>query len=201
MEPNQIAVVGAGGHAKVVVATAQAAGFDVVGIYDDDRLRRGDTLLGVKVRGAVAEAGEQPAVLGIGENVVRRKLAEDLKCTWVTVVHPQAIVHESVEIGAGTVVFAGAVIQPETVIGRQAIVNTGATIDHDCHIGDYVHVAPGVNLAGSVAVEEGVLMGIGACAIPGISVGAWAIVGAGAAITADVPAHVVARGVPARTRD
>ncbi|MGV8042541.1 MAG: hexapeptide transferase, partial [Thermoanaerobaculaceae bacterium] len=33
---ERLVVVGAGGHAKVVIATARAAGFSVVAVLDDD---------------------------------------------------------------------------------------------------------------------------------------------------------------------
>ena len=94
--------------------------------------------------------------------------------------------------------FAGAVVQPDTVVGAHAIVNTGATVDHDGHLGDYVHVAPGVSLAGAVRRRSGVFVGIGARAVPGVTVGAWAVIGAGAVALRDVPAHATAVGVPAR---
>jgi len=98
------------------------------------------------------------------------------------------------------VVFAGAVIQPDAAIGGHAIVNTAASIDHDCVLGDFVHVAPGVRLAGSVVLGEGAMLGIGTVAIPGARVGAWSVVGAGAAILGELPANVVAIGTPARPR-
>ncbi len=41
-------------------------------------------------------------------------------------------------------------------------------------------------------------MGVGACASPGVSVGAWSTVGAGAAVVDDLPARSVCVGVPAR---
>ena len=49
-------------------------------------------------------------------------------------------------------------------------------------------------------MEEGALVGIGASVNPGLTIGAWAVVGAGAAVTQDVPAGVTAIGVPARWR-
>jgi UDP-perosamine 4-acetyltransferase len=96
------------------------------------------------------------------------------------------------------VVFAGAIIQPDAVLGRHAIINTSASIDHDCAIGDFVHLAPGTRLAGNVAIDEGAFLGIGAVAIPGVRVGAWTTVGAGAAIVDTLAAGIVAAGVPAR---
>ena len=61
-----------------------------------------------------------------------------------------------------------------------------------------VHIAPGVNLAGNVSLGEGVFVGIGSAVVPGISVGDWATLGAGAVVINDIAAHSVAVGVPAR---
>jgi sugar O-acyltransferase (sialic acid O-acetyltransferase NeuD family) len=197
----RIVVVGSGGHAKVVIATARAAGLDVAAIADDDPARWGHRVLGVEVTGpatAVLDDPEQLAVLAIGANRTRQRLAAVARCRFATIVHPGAIVDATVGLGAGTVVFAGTVIQPDAAIGAHAIVNTGASIDHDCAIGDFVHIAPGVRLAGDVALGDGVFLGIGAVAIPGVRVGAWTTVGAGAAVVDDLPEGIVAAGVPAR---
>ncbi|MCE9577123.1 MAG: acetyltransferase [Deltaproteobacteria bacterium] len=196
-----VVIVGSGGHAKVVIATAQAMGFAVRTIVDDDPARHGQRILGVEVTGPSAPILADPgqhAVLAIGANRVRQKLAATARCRFATLVHPSAIVHHTVRLGAGTVVFAGVVLQPDTVVGAHAIVNTGASIDHDGTIGDFVHVAPGARLAGNVTLGEGVFLGIGAAAIPGSQVGAWTTVGAGGTVIADLPPGVVAVGTPAR---
>jgi sugar O-acyltransferase (sialic acid O-acetyltransferase NeuD family) len=198
---QSVVVVGSGGHAKVVIATAQAAGLDVAGIVDDDPATHGRRVLGVEVAGGSAAVLADPgvlAVLAIGSNRARARLAGTARCRFATIVHPSAVVHPTVLLAPGTVVFAGAVIQPDSVLGAHAIVNTSASIDHDCAIGDFVHVAPGVRLAGNVTLAEGVFLGIGSCAIPGVTVGAWTTVGAGASVVHDLPADVTAVGVPAR---
>jgi UDP-perosamine 4-acetyltransferase len=196
-----VIVIGGGGHAKVVIATLQAMGRAVTGVYDDDQRKWGTELLGVPVRGALAGAPVGEAVIAIGDNRVRKELvARVAGMTWITAVHPTAFVHPSVTIGPGTVVFARATLQPECRVGAHAIVNTAACLDHDCVVGDFVHVAPGVLLAGGVTLEEGAFLGIGASAIPGVRVGAWATVGAGGVVTQPLPANIVAVGVPARPR-
>jgi sugar O-acyltransferase (sialic acid O-acetyltransferase NeuD family) len=197
----RIVVVGSGGHAKVVIATARAAGLEVAAIADDDPARWGQRVLGVEVTGpapAVLDDPDQTAVLAIGANRARQRLAAAARCRFATILHPGAVIDPTVRLGAGTVVFAGAVIQPDTALGAHAIVNTGASIDHDCAIGDFVHIAPGVRLAGDVALGDGVFLGIGAVAIPGVRIGAWTTVGAGAAVIGDLGADLVAAGVPAR---
>jgi sugar O-acyltransferase (sialic acid O-acetyltransferase NeuD family) len=196
-----LVVVGSGGHAKVVIATAHAAGLEVRAIVDDDPVTHGRRVLDVPVVGPSAPvlADEAAfAILAIGSNRARHRLAAAARCRFATIVHPSAVVHPSVLLAPGTVVFAGAVIQPDSVLGAHVIVNTGASIDHDCAIGDGVHLAPGVRLAGNVTLGEGAFLGIGACAIPGVTIGAWTTVGAGAAVVHDLPADITAVGVPAR---
>jgi sugar O-acyltransferase (sialic acid O-acetyltransferase NeuD family) len=197
--PDNIVVIGAGGHAKVVIATVRALGGSVVRVYDDDESRWGQTLLGVPVAGPILSQriGNSPAVLAIGDNRVRRTLSTRLKAEWMTVCHPKAVVDSSVIIGLGTVVFAGAVIQPDTEIGAHCIVNTSASIDHDCSVGDYVHVGPGVTVCGGVRVEEGALLGVGAKVAPLVRVGQWSTVGAGAVCVQEVPSRSTVVGVPA----
>lgn len=200
-ERAPVAVVGAGGHAKVVLATLEAAGHPIAGVFDDDPGLWGRNVLGHVVEGPSTRAAERCGlgVIAVGANRVRRDLASRLKLDWLVLVHPAAVVHPTARLGAGTVVFAGAVIQPDASLGRHVIVNTAATVDHDCVIGDHVHLGPGVNLCGGVSVGEGVLLGVGACAIPGVRIGNWCTVGAGAAVIRDIPAGSRAVGVPAVT--
>ena len=47
-------------------------------------------------------------------------------------------------------------------------------------------------------VRHGASVGAGAIVLPGISIGPWAMVGAGSIVTADVPAQAIVRGNPAR---
>jgi sugar O-acyltransferase (sialic acid O-acetyltransferase NeuD family) len=199
--PDSIVIVGAGGHAKVVIATVRAAGGDVVAAYDDDAGRWGRQILGVPIRGPISsdEIGSAAAILAIGNNRARQELAERLEARWLSVCHPSASVHASVSLGPGTVVFAGAVVQPDTTIGAHSIVNTAASVDHDCIVGDFVHIGPGVRLCGGVTVDEGVLLGVGAKVAPNVEIGPWSTAGAGAVCVVDVAGHTTVVGVPARS--
>lgn len=202
--PARAYVLGAGGHARVVIATLEVAGTAVVGLFDDDPARAGTMLDGVPVLGRLADhlPLDAPLVLAIGRNDTRARLAAALdgQVAWASAVHPRALVHPSVEVGPGTVVFAGAIVQPGTRLGAHVIVNTAATIDHDGQIGDAAHVAPGCHLAGNVTLGEGAFLGVGCAVVPGVTVGAWTTVGAGGVVVGDLPEKVVAVGVPARVR-
>jgi sugar O-acyltransferase (sialic acid O-acetyltransferase NeuD family) len=202
----QAIVVGAGGHAKVVISTLRAMGWGIQFVYDDDTAKWGQTILGIKVTGPIALLDEKdrlPAVIAVGDPLFRKRLAERYDRDWITVIHPHAQVDDSAIIGPGTVIFAGTVVQPGVNIGLHAIINTSASIDHDCQVGDYAHVAPGTHLAGAVTVGEGAFLGTGASVIPGVTIGPYSIVGAGAVVIRDLPAYSTAVGCPAtviRTR-
>lgn len=195
---SRIAVLGAGGHAKVVVATLLASGRSAVLVFDDGEHRWGTTLLGCRIVGALRESEGLPSVIAIGDNDARHRIAFELRREYVAVVHPQACVHESVRIGAGTVVFAGAVVQPDTVLGEHVIVNTGACIDHDCVLGDYAHIAPRCGLAGGVTIGAGAFLGVGCSVIPGVSVAPGIVVGAGSVVVDDLEEPGTYVGAPAR---
>lgn len=205
---RSVAVIGAGGHAKVVLSTLAALGLPVEAVLDDDPGRWGETLMGVEILGPVdrlAKLETRRAVVAIGANRTRQRLVHQLESAiddlhWMVVVHPSAVVHPTALLGDGTVVMAGAVVQPDARLGAHTIVNTGATVDHDCRGGDFVHLAPGVHLGGDVSLGEGAFLGIGTAAVPGAAVGAWAVVGAGATVVHEVAAGVTAVGTPARPR-
>jgi sugar O-acyltransferase (sialic acid O-acetyltransferase NeuD family) len=197
-----LVVLGAGGHAKVVISTARAAGYSVTGVLDDAPTMWGATLLGVPVMGPLSklrEFGQVGAVIAIGANAARMRISREIsQVAWVTLVHPRACVDASARLGAGSVVFAGAVVHPDTVIGSHTIINTSASVDHDCRVGDYVHLAPGTHLAGNVCVGNGSFLGIGAVVVPGRRVGERAVIGAGACVLRDVGDDETVVGVPAR---
>lgn len=196
-------VVGAGGHGKVVAAAAIAAGHSVAGFLDD--VQAGGTVMGLPVLGPVdrlASAGVAAAVLAIGENTARAMLAARYShVEWAVIVHPRAWVHESARLGPGTVVMAQAVVQPDARVGAHVIVNTAAVVEHDCRIGDFAHLASGAMLGGAVQVGRSALLGTGAVVRSRATVGEGAVVGAGAVVVADVAAHLVVVGCPARPRN
>lgn len=195
-------VIGAGGHAKVLISVLLTLGYKVPAVLDDDEKKWDGELLGVRVIGPIDRLHDlMPAkvLIGIGDNATRRTVADKFKdADWPTVIHPGAYVHQSVKLGPGTVIFAGAVVQPDSVIGAHCIINTAASIDHDCDVGDYVHIAPGAHLAGGVRLGEGAFAGLGTVFVPGVEIGPWTVVGAGGVVIRDLPARVVAVGVPSK---
>lgn len=103
-------------------------------------------------------------------------------------------------------------------IGSRTFINFNCTMldGAEITIGDEVLIASGVQLitathpidpeprraawerALPIAIADGVWLGAGAIVLPGVSIGENTVVGAGALVTKDLPAGVVAYGNPAR---
>lgn len=206
-----LVLLGAGGHARVLLALARAAGLPLLGVCDPDLQAEGSGQWeGLQVLGgddALDCHGPDHVdlMLGIGQlthSVARARLYGIWSArgyAFPPLVHPAAWVAPDVVIPDGAQIMAGVVVQPGCVLGRNTIVNTRASIDHDCRIGTDVHVAPGAVLCGSVDVGDGAFIGAGAVLIQGLRVGPGAIVGAGVTLVRDLEAGTVV-GPPNRHR-
>ena len=194
MDSIGIYLYGASGHAKVIKDIIEANGNQVLGYVDDNvELNEFESL-----EVSHTASGRSPFIISIGNNRIRKRIAESLESDYETAVHPTASVSPSATIGKGSVVMAGAIINSSAIVGNHCIVNTGVSVDHECELGDYVHLSPHATLCGNVRVGEGSWIGAGAVVIQGIKIGRWSIVGAGAVVTHDVPDYTEVVGVPAR---
>lgn len=89
------------------------------------------------------------------------------------------------------VIFRGGItIGDGSLIGHNVVL---ATINHDLSPfkNRENHYAP-------IVIEDNVWIGSNATILPGITIGRWAVVAAGAVVTKDVEAYTVVGGVPAK---
>lgn len=193
-------LLGASGHAKVIIDSLKASGKQVSGLFDDNPDVK--ELLEYSVYGSFDQdrLGDEELIISVGVNIVRKKIVEQLPedIRFGNAIHPTAIVSEYASIGEGTVVMQGAIIQSSVFIGKHCIINTASSVDHDCIIDEFVHISPNATLCGAVSVGEGSQVGAGAVVIPGIKIGKWSLVAAGAVVMRDVPDNVLVLGNPAR---
>ena len=197
MAITRIILQGGGGHARVVLDCLLSQGANVVAIFDP---RLSGHIMDVPARGEYDPSAETDAVavVAIGDNAIRKQVAERTEHSFINVQHSSAIISRYVQLGTGNMILHGAIVQAQTTIGNHVIINTGAQVDHDCVLHDYVHLGPGASLCGNVQIGEGTLVGAGAVVIPGKKIGAWATIGAGAVVISDIPDYGVAVGNPAR---
>jgi len=203
-------LLGSGGHAKVLLALAQAAGLTVQGVCDPFLAEqavlewRGIPVLGGDDTLNAIDPSTVGMINGIGQLVrsdVRRRIYERLRTkgfSFPSLIHPTAWVAATTQLGEGVQIMAGVIIQPDCSVGENTILNTRASIDHDCRIGAHVHVAPAATLCGGVIVEDSGFIGSGATVIQGLRVGEGAVVGAGVALVRDLIRGNTILGAPLR---
>jgi sugar O-acyltransferase (sialic acid O-acetyltransferase NeuD family) len=207
---RNIVVIGASGHAKVVVDIIEKEGrYTIAGLLDSGK-ESGTTFAGYSVLGnedylrEVRRLGRAEAgIIAIGDNWVRHQVAQrfarlEPDFPFVSAIHPSAQIGSNVSVGAGSVVMPGAVINSDTQVGRFCIVNTNASVDHDCVIGDYACILPGAVLGGNVRIGAFSVVALGAHIVHGITVGEHTVIGAGATVLSDIGDGAVAWGTPAQ---
>lgn len=131
-------------------------------------------------------------------------------------------VRESAVIGSECILGKGAYVDMKVRIGDRCKLQNGAFVFHGFNLEDGVFLGPGVMLlndkhprainpdgslksdsdwtASEAVIRRGAAVGGGAVVLPGVSIGRFAMVGAGSVVTREVPDHAIVFGNPARVR-
>ena len=213
---DNIVIIGASGHAKVIIDIVQQEGkYIVVGLLDQG-LEVGEKVLGYPVLGTeeglpalIDSHAIKGAIVAIGDNSIRARVVSGVKAIapelpFVCAVHPKANIGLDTSLGEGSVVMAGVAINPSSAVGRFCIVNTNASLDHDSTMEDFSSLAPGVVTGGNCRIGQYSAVGAGAVLIHGIAIGQHTVIGAGSLVMTSVEPYITAYGTPAkkiRTRE
>jgi sugar O-acyltransferase (sialic acid O-acetyltransferase NeuD family) len=209
-------ILGAGGHAKVVLGVALDLGINVQCLTDTDKSKHGKTVSGIKIEGGdeILKKFNPDKVclaIGLGVGSESSQLITQLKRrfdiftklskqghSFPSLVHPNAWVAKECSIGDGVQLFSGSIVQPGCTIGDLTIMNTKASIDHDSIIGKACHLAPGVTCGGAVEVGSYVHIGMSATILPNNKIEDNAIVAAGSVVNTNVSDGEKIGGIPAK---
>jgi acetyltransferase-like isoleucine patch superfamily enzyme len=132
----------------------------------------------------------------------------------------RAQIRTGARLGSDCIVGRDAFVDEGVVIGDRAKIQNGALIYHGVTVGDGVFIGPGAILTNDrypraitatgdlaraadgevspIKLADGYSIGAGAVVVAGVTVGEFAMVGAGAVVTRDVPGHALVVGSPAR---
>jgi UDP-2-acetamido-3-amino-2,3-dideoxy-glucuronate N-acetyltransferase len=129
-------------------------------------------------------------------------------------IRERASVGRGSSIGAGVYIGAGVRVGNNCKIQNNALLYEGLELDDGVFVGPQVcftndllprAVNPDLSLktasdwdVGQTRVRTGASVGAHSVVITGVTIGAWALVGAGSIVTHDVPDHALVYGQPAR---
>ena len=201
---KKLIIIGASGHGRVVADIAKNVGYDDIAFLDDNtELKFCGAYPVIGTRCGVTNFPDADFIVAIGNAKIRQRLQEQLEDVVhiTTLIHPDAVIADDVNIALGTVVMAGAVINPGTTIGKGCIINTCSSVDHDCEIGDFAHISVGTHIAGTVAVGKRTWIGIGASVTNNVNICGDCIIGAGAVVIKDISQPGTYIGLPAEEKN
>lgn len=205
---KKVAIIGAGGHAKVIADIIEKSGDEIVGFLDDNIQKDTTIIKNYKVIGDLNNRFTIPIlhnniefIIAIGDNQKRKEIAQTTNIKFYTAIHPSAQIGLDVEIGEGTTIMANTCINSSAKIGKHCIINTCAIIEHDNKIENYVHISPNVALGGTVKVGECTHIGIGATVKNNISICENSTIGSGAVVVKNIEEAGTYVGVPAKRKE
>lgn len=123
-----------------------------------------------------------------------------------------AVVLPGARIGADCNLCAHTFIENDVEIGDRVTIKSGVFLWDGIRVADDVFIGPNATFANDpmprskvypeqflgVRLERGASIGANATVLPGVTIGEYAMVGAGAVVTKDVPPKAVVVGNPAR---
>lgn len=123
-----------------------------------------------------------------------------------------SVIFEKARIGSNCNICAHTLIENDVIIGNNVTVKSGVFIWDGSRIEDDVFIGPNATFTNDImprskvypdtfkgiTVKKGASIGANATILPGIEIGEYAMIGAGAVVTKDVPDRAVVVGNPAK---
>lgn len=207
---KNILIFGASEHAKCTIdILEQMKEHQIAGVLDDS-LPKNSSFEGYKVLGKIKNLPEvmenidiQAGIIAIGDNHTRYRVYKHIQelapeFSFVSAIHPSALIGKNVNIGAGSVVMPGVIIGNSSRIGKHTLLGARSSVDHDSRVEDFSSFGPGCTTGGNVQVGFCSAICLSAGIIHGISVGEHTVVGAGSIVNRNLEDHVLAYGIPAK---
>lgn len=165
MNQGKFWVYGSGTFAKLVRDLGVELGHGFKGFLDDFNPDQPEV---IGPSAILSELDFQAKVaIGIGYNSLQKRLEcirsiISKKAALLTLVHPTAYLHPSVQLEDGVVIMARAVIDRGARIGLGTVVWPGTNVSHDVVVEENCFLSPSVTICGFTTVGHSTFVGAGA---------------------------------------
>ncbi len=181
--------------------------YRVIALLDDNTELQRKTIDGVIVAGGLEKAVEYPDagfVFCIGSKDSREKRKELIekigisRDRYVTLIHPNAKVYSSAELGNGCIIHHGAIVYSHTVCGDFVSVGANTILGNDNQISDFVLIAGQTIIINRVKIGEAAYVASAVSVFDDVEIGKYAVIGMGTALMKNVGENEFAFGNPGR---
>jgi sugar O-acyltransferase (sialic acid O-acetyltransferase NeuD family) len=117
---------------------------------------------------------------------------------FATIIHKSAFVAGSVKLEPGVFIMANSYVGPMTRIGQCSLIMANALIGHHTTIGPLCHFSLGSITGSYITIGKAADVAMGARVLENRKIGNYAVAGANALITKDIPDYEIHVGSPAK---
>jgi sugar O-acyltransferase (sialic acid O-acetyltransferase NeuD family) len=140
-------------------------------------------------------------LLAVGDIEHRKSITTALKtkgATFLSMVHPTALVDNAASIGEGCVIYPYAIVMNEARLDDFVLLNLYASAGHDTQVGKYCNLCPYATMNGFAVLEDEVYMGTHSSLLPECRVGRGSKISAGSVAAHNVEPYSLVFGVPGK---
>lgn len=144
---------------------------------------------------------EDEFVCARGDGKIRKELIEKMEAkgaVFVNIIHPTAIVGDSVRIEGAAILYPNSIISADVNVGKGCIVNMNSVVAHDVTLGEYCTLSNNCDISGGCNIGDHLFMGVNAHIIPYTTVEDNVYICAGSTVMTRVRANSKMIGNPAK---
>jgi UDP-perosamine 4-acetyltransferase len=206
---KEIYALGVGHSTPLFIEIAEAAGWQVAGLYHYNNERTGEVDHGFEILGSFDDLYHQDIkgkffLPTMGDMRIRQDVINKLmeRGAFIpTIIHPSAHVSRFATIAEqGAVIGDRVELQSDVIVRNNVIIRSDVTVCHNTTIENDVFIGPKALIGAYITIEEFAFIGQGSILISEKAkhIGKNTLVGAGAMVTKPLPENVVAVGSPAK---